>query len=105
MTGFLRKNRFALRKLVITHAMRGDIIPYNLISKLKTQLHHFYYYYRLKKLCKKIYYAYFNNNKKILKVIQQYTANIDNLEATKRDGDKRDGGERRKPYLNGWVFF
>jgi hypothetical protein len=55
-------------------------------------------------LCKKIYYAYFNK-KKILKVMQQYIANIDNLEARKRDIDKRDGGERKKPYLNGWGFF
>jgi hypothetical protein len=98
---------FSLKKLVITRAMRGDIISYNLISKLKTHLHHFYYYYyyRLKKLCKKIYYAYFNKKIYILKVIQQYIANIDNLEARKRDINKRDGGERIKPYLNGFFFF
>jgi hypothetical protein len=41
MTDFLRKNRFTLKKLVIISAMRGDIIPYNLISKLKTHLHLF----------------------------------------------------------------
>jgi hypothetical protein len=52
MTGFLRENQFTLKKLVITCAMRGDIIPYNLISKLKTHLHRFYYY-RLKNCVKK----------------------------------------------------
>jgi hypothetical protein len=39
MTDFLRKNWFTLKKPVITRAMSEDIIPYNLISKLKTHLH------------------------------------------------------------------
>jgi hypothetical protein len=45
MTCFLRKNRFTLKKLVITRTMRRDIIPYNLISKLKTHFYRFFFFY------------------------------------------------------------